>query len=592
MPKRRLQWRIYPAYLSVALTVIVVLCSFAAYSMRKAHVALTVNDLEIRARLLLQKFPTTLPSEPSDDLTLLIRSLAVESQVRITLVTKSGRVIADSPLSHGSESLLYSPEVHEALAGQGGVAQRYSSVLRTELLYVALPIVNENAVAGAIRVSVPLSMLTAELRDTNVLLAVTGVFLALIAAVVVFIITRRITRPIEQMKKGAEEFASGDFSLKLSIPDSAEFAGLAVALNDMAEQLNARIQTVTAQRTEQEAILSSLREGVIALDQEERILYVNRTAAELLDVNSSQVRNRLMQAVVRGSELQRFISSRLSGEEYAAETVVLSGVKPGQVLQVGGAELRDAAGRLAGLVVVLNDITRLQRLENMRRDFVANVSHELKTPIASIKGYVETLREGAMDDPQALVSFLDRLAHNAERLNAIVDDLLLLSRIEQDGEQGLVQHSDQSLRAIVESAITSCQDKADERQVTLALICQNDLTVRANPTLLEQAVGNLLDNAIKYSDSGKTVEITVTREGDEAVIHVRDYGCGIEAEHLPRLFERFYRVDRARSRKLGGTGLGLAIVKHIVQTHGGSVVVESTPTLGSTFSIHLLSTNS
>jgi two-component system phosphate regulon sensor histidine kinase PhoR len=223
----------------------------------------------------------------------------------------------------------------------------------------------------------------------------------------------------------------------------------------------------------------------------------------------------------------------------------------------------------------------------VRQDFVANVSHEMKTPVTSIKGFVETLRDGALDDPELARKFLEIIARQADRLNLIFEDLLTLSRLEEGVERGQISHAEEKVRRVLLDAIQVCESQANEKKIRLELSCREDLLITANGPLLEQAVINLIDNAVKYSNPESDVEISAVAQAEEVIIAVSDSGSGIEERHLPRLFERFYRVDRARSRKLGGTGLGLAIVKHIAQAHGGSVTVRSVPGEGSTFTIHL-----
>jgi two-component system, OmpR family, phosphate regulon sensor histidine kinase PhoR len=255
-------------------------------------------------------------------------------------------------------------------------------------------------------------------------------------------------------------------------------------------------------------------------------------------------------------------------------------------LRIRGTALRDGHGQGVGAVIVLNDVTRYRHLENLRRDFVANVSHELKTPIASIKGFVETLLDGALQSPDDAQRFLKIIASHAERLNNIIEDLLSLSKIEQSEEAANLPLVEVPLRPVLEAALRGCEPQASARKVSLELRCE-EILAHVNPPLMEQAIINLIDNAIKYSEPGGQVVVEAQQNASEVIVAVQDRGCGIATEHLPRLFERFYRVDRARSRKLGGTGLGLAIVKHIVQAHQGRVTVESTPGEGSTFSIHL-----
>jgi len=332
-------------------------------------------------------------------------------------------------------------------------------------------------------------------------------------------------------------------------------------------------------------------EGVVAVDRDERVLTINLAAGRLLAVATGGVEGRLIQEVVRNPELHQFIERTFgSTQPVEGDIVLLTDEAVGEgrrFLQVHGTLLRDAHGESIGAVVVLNDVTRLRRLENLRREFVANVSHELKTPITSIKGFVETLLDGAIEQPEDARRFLGIIARHADRLHSIVEDLLSLSRIEQGVERGEIPLESNPVRPSVQAAIQACQMRADEKNITVRLNVAEDVRAWTNPPLLEQAVVNLVDNAIKYSEPDKQVLVEAAATGGEVYLIVKDEGCGIEAEHLDRIFERFYRVDSGRSRSLGGTGLGLAIVKHIAQAHGGRVSVESTPGQGSTFTIHL-----
>ncbi len=588
MRKKRLLWILYPSYLIVVLLTMVAIGSYTSRSMKQLYLRHVTADIEVRMELILRQLPDTFPETSVDSLNLFARANAVLSSMRITLVSPASRVIADSDWSpRDFETITYRPEVLAAHKGKIGVDRRTTPDSDAEVLYVAMPIWRNDNNIGVLRAAYPLTALAPELRLLNLQMLIGGAVIALLAAFVTWIISRWIARPIAEMERGAERFAAGDFSRKMAVPETLELGGLAIALNNMAEQLDEKIRTITMQSSEQEAILTSLREGVIALDNRERMLFVNRAAAVLLGIDGDRAIGRLLQEVVRHSELQKFITHLLSGKPAFAESEITLLHGDSRILQVTGTHLRGATGERFGVVVAMNDITRLRRLERVRKDFVANVSHELKTPITTIKGFVETLYEGALDDPQSAKAFLDRIAINTERLNAIIDDLLMLSRIEQESEQGAIPLAPGNLREIVDGALACVEYKAKARGVELRVSAAESIVTDVNNTLLEQAVVNLLDNAIKYSEPGKSVHVSIERRDGTAAIRVQDEGVGIAPEHLPRIFERFYRVDKARSRKLGGTGLGLSIVKHIAQAHGGTVSVESNPGKGSSFTIEL-----
>jgi two-component system phosphate regulon sensor histidine kinase PhoR len=358
-------------------------------------------------------------------------------------------------------------------------------------------------------------------------------------------------------------------------------------MNSMAAQLDERLRTVVQQRNEQEAVLASMIEGVIAIDTDQVILKINRAAGELLNINPAIAGGRRIGEVTRKVELQRFVAQALASNDPIEAELTLPHRNEERYLQTHGSPLRGADGQKIGALIVVHNVTRLRRLENLRRDFVANVSHELKTPITAIKGAVETLRDGAIDDPQAVKPFLDIAGRQTDRLNAIIEDLLSLSRLEREAESAGIKLTQQKLQPILESAIQACASVSDELNVEIRVFCSETLSARVNAPLLEQAVVNLVSNAIKYSEKGDAVNVEGWQDKNQVMIKVQDRGVGIAREHLPRLFERFYRVDAARSRAIGGTGLGLAIVKHIVQAHDGEVTVHSTPGEGSVFTIRL-----
>jgi two-component system, OmpR family, phosphate regulon sensor histidine kinase PhoR len=420
------------------------------------------------------------------------------------------------------------------------------------------------------------------------------------AAVVSWLLARGMGRCLRQVTDTAERFAAGGWRHKLRLPDCREMIEVAEALNALGRGIESRIASLERRNHEQEAVLTSMAEGVLAVDMDQRVISVNAAAAKLLGAQPAEIEGRGLQEVVRNADLQRFVTNALLCRQPIEGNLVLRHARD-RLVQANGTALRDPAGQGLGAVIVLNDVSRLRQLENIRRDFAANVSHELRTPIASIKGFVETLLDGAMAEPADAERFLRIIARQADRLNSIVEDLLTLSRIEKEAENADIPRSETRLSELFEAAVRECSPRAAERGIEIVVDCTDDLKAIMNAALVEQAVLNLLDNAIKYSGEDGKVELrgAFARRGEgagqaeradgrgEVVISVRDYGCGIAEEHHARLFERFYRVDKARSRKLGGTGLGLAIVKHIARAHGGQVSVRSAPGEGSTFEIRL-----
>jgi two-component system phosphate regulon sensor histidine kinase PhoR len=368
--------------------------------------------------------------------------------------------------------------------------------------------------------------------------------------------------------------------------ETRELSVLAEAMNGMAKDLDEKIEAAVRQRNEMETVLSSMVEGVLAIDQNDSIISLNEAAARLFNIDIKLSPGKALHNTIRNMDLYRIVKRTFStGQTVEGELTLKQDVE--KIIQVHGTLLKNATGETNGILLVFNDLTRIKQLESLRRDFVANVSHEIKTPLTSIKGYVETLLNGAMYDKIDAEKFLKIVLKQADRLNGIVNDLLSLSKIENDNEKGIFFLTRCSLLDVIETAVLNCQAIAKERRVTVEVSCDKLFMAQVNPPFLEQALVNLVSNAIQYSQYGKIVRVEVEEKRDEMVIKVEDNGSGISSEHLPRIFERFYRVDKARSRNAGGTGLGLAIVKHIAQGHKGRVSVESEPGKGSVFSLFL-----
>jgi two-component system phosphate regulon sensor histidine kinase PhoR len=473
------------------------------------------------------------------------------------------------------------PEFQKAIMGKTGTARRLSPTLHYTMVYIAVPIKQDSHLAGVLRTAVAATALDAAPEIIYRHIFIGAFLIMLFAAIASLLAVRWISSPLKRMKEAATRFADGDFKSHVPIPDTEEFASLADTLNRMAQQLDTHVRTITQKSSEQQAILSSMKEGVIAIDNADRLLILNPMAERLLGIDLASIKGKTIQEAIRNIDLQKFFEKTNISPAPVTDEIVF---RPGTLMQAMGTPLLDASGKKIGVLVVLNDITQTRNLENMRKEFVANVSHELKTPITSIKGFVETLREGAVKDPEKAGDFLEIVSRQAERLDAIIDDLLALSRIEQKAESREIEMKAGKIKDVLLAATVSLQSKAKEQEVKITLECGEDISVHMNAPLMEQAITNLIDNAIKYSPGGN-VTIKAMQMDHEVWIRVIDTGVGIEPEHIPRLFERFYRVDKARSRKMGGTGLGLAIVKHIVQAHNGRIEVQSKPGSGSTFSI-------
>jgi len=587
MRGKRLFWQIFSAYFCITLAFVLVLGFYASEEAREFYLNQRAAELEVGARSCLVRIGELVRQNDLPGIGAVGRGLSESLSMRVTVILPNGQVVADTSENPDTmENHLRRPEIQTALAGEPGRSTRFSETLREERMYVAVPIEHDGAVAGVVRTSFAIRGLGETLHAVYWRIALGGLVAAVLVAVASLLVAKRIAGPLEVIRAGAERFARGQLRHGLPISGAEEVRMLAQSMNRMAEQLDQRIQTIVNQENERQAVLSSMEEGVLAVDQKGTVLNLNDTCGVLLGVDPTKVRGRLVHEVIRRSNLLEFVERTLGSPSPVEEDFELRGHE-NRWLHAHGTVLHDAQKRNMGALIVLHDVTRLRHLENVRRDFVANVSHELRTPITSIKGFVETLLHEDLEDKENSLRFLRIVLKQVNRLDEIIQDLLMLSRVERGTEEQTIQLALEPLSVVLRSAVEMCEKRAGEKQVAIRVECPEELTARINAPLLEQAVVNLVDNAIKYSEAGAAVRVIGSQQPDGVTIRVEDEGCGIEAKHLSRLFERFYRVDRARSRELGGTGLGLAIVKHIVAAHKGGVRVESTVGRGSMFTIHL-----
>jgi two-component system phosphate regulon sensor histidine kinase PhoR len=582
-----LLWQLYPSYLLITLVSVAAVSLYATEAMRGFYLNESAEGLEERARLLVPLISDALyPLNPAA-LDRICKEVAETADTRVTVILPDGQVAGDSREDPAAmDNHLNRPEVGRALRSSAGAAIRYSSTLEKDMMYVAIPVSAGGRIGAVLRTAVNVAAIDAKLDALRIKLLIWGGVIALLAAGVSFWISRRMARPLEEMRRGVDHFAGGDLAYRLSTPPIEEMAAVSRAMNEMAAHLDDRIRTVINQRNELEAVLSSMQEGVLAVDMDEQILSINLAGARMLDRSPAQLEGRSIQEAIRNPAFHRFTQEALSGSQ-PRQTDILFYHAGERTLHLHSSTLRNGHGERIGTLIVFSDVTRLRRLENMRRDFAANVSHEIKTPLTAIQGFVETLDGGALEDPKSARRFLSIIQRHVERLSAIIEDLMNLSRIEGDGEEAAIQRERQPIRPPLEAAIAICTPLAAEKSIDIELECDPALQARISRSLLEQAAVNLLNNAIQYSNSGSAVRIEAVPVKSELVIAFRDQGIGIPRAQIPRLFERFYRVDKARSRTQGGTGLGLAIVKHIVAAHNGHITVESVPGKGSTFALHL-----
>ncbi len=589
MRRKRLIWQIYPTYLLITLVSLFAIAWYSSHSLQKFYYKQVATDLEAKAQIIKNQVSENISPIHALYLDSLCKEIGRISSTRITIILPSGKVIGDS---HEDPSIMDNhynrPEIKDAITSRNvGTSIRFSNTLKENMMYLAIPVEQDGKLTGVIRTAISITKIKQVLKGVYLNIFLGGVIISFIFALVSFIISRRISHPIEEMKRGTEHFARGDLDYNLPIPNSAELGSLAASMNQMAAQLREKIQTLVQQKNEQDALLSSMIESVIAVDLNEKIIKINRAAGELFGINPNNIQGCILQEVIRNVDLQKFTKRLLENHELMEDEIVIYNKNGGQFLQAHGTILKGFEGIEIGALIVLNNVTKIKRLENIRRNFVANVSHELRTPITAIKGFIETLRDGTINEKKNAKRFLDIISKQVDRLNAIIEDLLSLSRIEQEDEKSEIILEKGNIKDILEVAIQDCASKASENNLKIDLTCKKDIVANINAPLFEQAVVNIIDNAIKYSEPGTSIHVDAFQTNKEVIVSVTDYGCGIEEKHLPHLFERFYRVDKARSRKLGGTGLGLAIVKHIVLAHNGRVDVESKVGKGSKFTIAL-----
>jgi two-component system, OmpR family, phosphate regulon sensor histidine kinase PhoR len=578
--------------LKLALTLVgfVAVCLLVAgVYLSRALERLAVQSLEARltsvARLLHDEARVLVQERaPAARFYAFTRRAAGEVGLRVTVISADGTVLGDSRVPPAELPLVENhaerAEVRAALAGQVGRALRESATVGVPFFYAALPIRDGDRVIGVLRLALPLAVVTSSLADIHRVLALGGLVALLAALGIAVGVAGRLTRPVIEMESVARRMSEGDFAVHAPVRSPDEIGVLGRALNGLAGRLREKVRDLEEEQAKARAILESMVEGVIAVDGHDHIVVMNERARTIFGLGAVPAEGKPFLEVIRNVDLHRIFHESRSGRPGAVVARELRLSTPVErMVGVHAAPLR-LAGDDVGVVMVLHDVTELRRLEQVRTEFVANVSHELRTPLTAIHGYLETLLGGALEEPEHARQFLEIAFRHTERLGRLVNDLTDLSNIELG--KVTLRLEPTPLADVVESVLTIIRPRATSGRVALAVDLPSDLPpVRADRDRLAQVLINLVDNGVKYTPPGGQVTVTA-RGAVPGLVEVRvaDTGVGIPPTDLPRVTERFYRVDRARSRELGGTGLGLAIVKHLVLAHGGDLAIESQPARG------------
>jgi two-component system phosphate regulon sensor histidine kinase PhoR len=582
--RRNLFWKLALTFFALLLSVLVAVDFFAERALRSDYERAAFEQLSTLARFA-QARPPQLPHLPpanSEELAGLREWVAQtgSSGARITVITADGQVLADSQSDPQTmENHAGRPEVRDALVKGEGRAVRHSVTVNRDLLYYA---VRQNAGAGApmvLRFAVPLETADQVLGSFRRSLWVASFIILLVAGVASLLVSLGFSERVERLREFSRRVAEGDFRPLPGDGSGDALEALGASLNQTAARMDRTIRTLTEERNLSSAILGSMVEGVAVVNGAERLVFANQSFADILELDAPTRSGSALVEVVRQTEMIEAVRRVLGGEP-RVEAEIMTGTLRQHFFAATVAAVR--AGDTSGAVVVLHDITDLRKLERVRRDFVANVSHEFKTPLTAIQGFSETLLGGAIDDPQNRERFLGIILEHSRRLARLTDDLLKLSKMDADRLELEIRRV--SVAELIESCLETAQHRARGKDIRISVKLPAGLPdIAGDRRRLAEILQNLLDNATQYTLAGGQITLSAEARDAEAIFTVSDTGIGIPKTDQPRIFERFYRVDAARSREAGGTGLGLAIAKHLVEVHGGRIWVDSEVGQGSQF---------
>ncbi len=583
--KNSFKVRLFFSYFAIVVIFFAVVVFYLDKSLENGSLEMTRSSLISQARLVESLLIVEkLKKEDPVYLDSFVKHIAGEISCRLTIINVNGKVLADSGAPREVipkiENHRYRPEIIAALDGRVGSDRRYSRTVKKEMLYVALPVTEKGQVLGVLRIALP--MVAAEAALVVIRKAILAAFLIAIALAImagVFLV-RSILDPINKIIQGSRSISEGDFSHRIFLQSKDEVQELADMINRMAQNIEDKLKNIQTQNQRLRAVLDSMVEGVIVVDKEGVVLSINNSIEKIFGITGRDIEGKYFLESIRNNDIAELITLALKSGEVVSKELIT--VLPAQkTFQVNVSPVFDQGEKVSGCLAVVHDITQLKRLETVRSDFVANVSHELKTPLTSIKGFVETLLEGAIEDKENGPEFLKIIQAHTERLDNLINDLLSLSHLESREIQ--LTRESVNLHELVNRIYSGFRSQVKKKAIEAVNALPAAMSIHADAGRIEQVLTNLIGNAIKFNKDKGSVKVSNEEiEGGTKII-VEDSGIGIPPKDIPRIFERFYRVDKARSRELGGTGLGLSIVKHIVELHGGVVGIESTEGHGSKF---------
>lgn len=578
-----MQKKLMTTYLFI-ISVTMVVAIIISWHKGNEHIQETIQkDTQVQGILLLELLKKE-PEGEAIDFQAFADWYAEQANVRLTIIDKDGTVVADSDEDYQvMDNHAYRDEVAEALKGRTVSRIRYSKTIGIPYLYTAMPMDLANF-DGVLRISVPLTTVKNSAMEM-VRYVLYGILIgAIIAIIVAFLVTRRFMEPLKELTDAATRISEGDYDNKIYMRHNDERGKLAHAFNEMTIKLKLNMWNLRKRNEEFEAVLSSMINGLIAVDEQYHVFLANEQAKAILGVEGSLL-DKSIYEVIRNTTIYHVLEKSIEQQEYIVDDTIIADEKE-RVIRVYANPIykHKSASRTLGTLLVIQDVTDIRKLETMRKDFVSNVTHELNTPLTSIRGFVDTLKHGAISDEKIANRFLDIIDIETERLSLLIQDILSLSAIESTDQDKRVDEYD--IKEIIDEVLDILEPKIKKKNIEIINDINQGLTYRCNRDRIKQLFINLLDNAIKYTEKGQ-VGITCSRDEEGLKIDIWDTGIGIEEEHIPRLFERFYRVDKGRSRNMGGTGLGLSIVKHIVELYKGRIDVVSRVGEGSRFVIYL-----